>query len=75
MGAVSGQRPIGAASLFLSHLGVAREDLVFDLVDVAVNGSEQLLPAYAQRLHRVLSVTVLEYHALLYGLMDLFQLL
>ena len=58
-----------------SHLGVAREDLVLDLVDVAVDGGEQLLPADAQRLHRVLGVAVLEYHTLLYGLVDLLKLL
>lgn len=41
--------------LFLRDaLGVAREDLVLDLVDCAVDGGEELFPAHAEGLHCVL---------------------
>ena len=54
--------------------GIAREDLVLNFVDVAVDGSEQLFPSDSQRLHRVLRVAVLEHHRLLNALVQLLQL-
>lgn len=53
---------------------VTRQDLVFDFVDVAIDRGEQLFPAYSQRLHRVLRVTVLKHHRLLDALIQLLQL-
>lgn len=38
-------------------LGVARQDLVLDLIDGAVDGGEQLFPAHAEGLHRVLWIS------------------
>ena len=60
--------------LLRDTLRVARQDLVLHLVDVAVDGRQQLLPADAQRLHRVLRVAVLEHHRLLNALVQLLQL-
>lgn len=54
---------------------VAGQDLVFNFVDVAIDGGEQLLPANSQRLHRVLGVAVLEDHRFLDALVEFFELL
>lgn len=60
--------------LFLRDaLGVAGQNLVLHLVDVAVDRCEQLFPADAQRFHCVLRVAILEDHRLLHGLVNLFQ--
>ena len=54
---------------------VTGQDLVLNLVDVAVDGGEKLFPAYSQRFHCVLSVTVLEHHRFLNALIELLQFL
>lgn len=61
--------------LLADALGVAGEDLVLHLVDVAIDRGEQLLPADAQRLHRIVGVSILEDHRFLHRLVDLLQLL
>ena len=55
-------------------LGVAREYLILDLVDVARDRDAELLPADAYRLHGVAGVAVLEYHGLLDLLVDVLEL-
>ena len=54
---------------------VARQDLVFDFIDIAVDRGEQLFPTNSQRLHRVLRVAVLKDHRLLNALVQFFKLL
>jgi len=61
--------------LLRDALGVAGQDLVLDLVDGAVDRSDQLFPADAKGLHGVLAVPVFEDEGLLDLLVDPLQFL
>lgn len=57
----------------LDTFGVARQNLVFNFVDIAIDRSEQLLPANSQCFHGVLSVAIFKDHRFLNALIELLQ--
>lgn len=60
--------------LFLANtLDISGEDIVFHLVDGAVNGEEQLLPDHMDMLHCVVGVLVAKDEGLLNEMVPLFQ--